>query len=192
MIPKIKLPQLYILPFLIILFILSFEQVTIELNKFKSFQTLAEETNALAEVDIRKMEKGVVAKVVDGDTIKLETGETIRYIGIDTPETKHPNKPIQCYGREASQKNTELVEGKTVFLEKDVTNKDRYDRFLRYIYIINPEATDEAIFVNEYLVEQGYARLYTYPPDVKYDQLIRNAETAAREGERGLWKACSY
>ncbi len=191
MIPRVKLPQLYLLPFLIILFILSFEQITIEINKFKSFKTLAEETNALAEVDIRQMEQGVVSEVVDGDTIKLETGETVRYIGIDTPETKHPNKPVQCFGREASQKNTELVEGKQIFMEKDVTNTDRYNRYLRYVYIINPEATDEAIFVNEYLVEQGYARLYTYPPDVKYDTLIRDAEKTARKEERGLWKACN-
>jgi len=66
-----------------------------------------------------------VVKVIDGDTIKLENGEVVRYIGIDTPETVHPSKPIQCFGKEASDKNKELVEGKLVKLEKDITNRDK-------------------------------------------------------------------
>jgi len=65
-----------------------------------------------------------VIKVIDGDTIKLENGEVVRYIGIDTPETVHPSKPVQCFGREASNKNKELVEGKLVRLEKDITDRD--------------------------------------------------------------------
>jgi endonuclease YncB( thermonuclease family) len=188
---KLNLFQLYILPFIIIGLILLQEHISTELHKMESFQTVSKETNALAEVDYRNMEKAHVERVVDGDTIELNTGQKVRYIGIDTPETKHPSKPVQCFGKEASKKNTELVEGKDVLMEKDVSNTDRYGRLLRYIYLPNPDATDEAIFVNEYLVEQGYAHLLTYPPDVKYDQLLRSAETQAREEGKGLWSACN-
>jgi endonuclease YncB( thermonuclease family) len=124
-----------------------------------------------------------VARVVDGDTIELETGEKVRYIGMDTPETVKPNTPIQCFGKEASVKNKELVEGKMVRLEKDVSETDRYGRLLRYVY-----AGD--IFVNDYLVRQGYAKSSTYPPDVKYQNQFKLAETEARNNYRGLWGLC--
>ena len=188
---KKKLFKLYIFPFIAILILLLFETITTEYNKLKPFTEVAKETNALSEVDYRQMDRGIVKKVIDGDTIELETGEKIRYIGIDTPETKHPNKPVQCFGREASQKNKELVEGKEILLEKDISDTDRYGRFLRYIYLPNPEATDEAIFVNEYMVEQGYALLLTYPPDIKYDAILKDAQTQAREEKRGLWGSCN-
>lgn len=188
---KVKLHQLYIIPFLFIALLIAWESASTELHKLQPFQTVAENSTALAEVDVRHMEKAIVERVVDGDTIKLESGETVRYIGIDTPETKHPSKPVQCFGKEASKRNTELVEGKEILMEKDVSNTDRYGRILRYIYLPNPEATDEALFVNEYLVEQGYAHLLTYPPDIKYDNLLREAETQARENNRGLWGECN-
>ena len=121
-----------------------------------------------------------VVKVVDGDTIKLKDGRAVRYIGIDTPETVHPSKPVQCYGKEASNKNKELVEGKEIEMEKDVSETDKYGRLLRYIWIGD-------IFVNEYLVREGFAHSSTYPPDVKYQNRIREAERKAREENKGLW-----
>jgi len=124
-----------------------------------------------------------VTRVVDGDTIEIEGGEKVRYIGIDTPETVDPRKPIQCFGIEASKKNKELVEGKTVRLEKDITDRDKYSRLLRYVWIDN-------LFVNLELVKQGFASSYSYPPDIKYQEEFLAAETEAREAERGLWKAC--
>lgn len=125
-----------------------------------------------------------VVKVIDGDTVKLDNGEVIRYIGIDTPETVHPSKPVQCFGKEASDKNKELVEGKLVRLEKDITDKDKYDRLLRYVWVGD-------LFVNDYLVRQGYANVYTYPPDVKYNEQFVQAQQEARENNRGLWAGCS-
>jgi len=74
-----------------------------------------------------------VTHVVDGDTIELSTGEIVRYIGVDTPETKHPTKPVQCFGKEASAYNSSLVLGKTVILTKDISETDRYGRLLRYV-----------------------------------------------------------
>lgn len=131
------------------------------------------------------VEGTLVKRVIDGDTIELETGETVRYIGIDTPETVHPNKPVQCFGKEASAKNTELVEGKRVRLEKDVSDSDRYDRLLRYVYVGD-------IFINDYLVRQGYANASSYPPDVKHQDQFRQAEQEARANKRGLWgSTCS-
>lgn len=124
-----------------------------------------------------------VTKVIDGDTIQIEGAKTVRYIGIDTPETVDPRKSVQCYGKEASSKNKELVEGKQVRLEKDVSETDKYGRLLRYVYIGDT-------FVNDYLVRQGYAHASSYPPDIKYQEQFRQAQEEARSGNRGLWSAC--
>ncbi|OGI69136.1 hypothetical protein A2824_01940 [Candidatus Nomurabacteria bacterium RIFCSPHIGHO2_01_FULL_42_16] len=126
----------------------------------------------------------LVKRVKDGDTIELENGETVRYIGIDTPESVHPQKPVQCFGVEASQRNKELVEGKLVRLERDITDRDKYGRLLRYIY------AEDGTFINFELVKQGYASVYTYPPDVKYNDLFLEAQKEARENNSGLWSAC--
>lgn len=131
-----------------------------------------------------------VIKVIDGDTIKIETGQTVRYIGIDTPELHHPKKKLECFGREARDKNRELVEGKLVRLEKDVSETDRYWRLLRYVYVPTV-ASPSGEFVNEYLVREGYAYSSTFPPDVKYSDHFRILENQARENLRGLWNKCN-
>lgn len=125
-------------------------------------------------------EESHVLRVVDGDTIELESKQKVRYIGIDTPETIDPRRPVGCFGREASSKNKELVEGKDVRLVKDISETDKYGRLLRYVYVGD-------IFVNEYLVREGYARASSYPPDVRYRDLFREAEADARINKRGLW-----
>lgn len=125
----------------------------------------------------------LVTRVVDGDTIEIEGGQKVRYIGIDTPETVDPRKPVQCFGVEASNKNKELVEGKRVRLEKDISETDTYGRLLRYVYV-------DGIFVNDYLIRQGYAYSSTYPPDVKYSEQFIQAQKEARENNRGLWSGC--
>lgn len=127
-----------------------------------------------------------VVRVVDGDTIEVEMAGrrfTVRYIGIDTPETVDPRRAVMCYGKEAARRNAELVEGKTVLLEKDVSETDRYGRLLRYVWV-------DGKMVNAVLVEEGYARAYTVPPDVRYADLFRRLEREARAQHRGLWGAC--
>ena len=124
-----------------------------------------------------------VTRVIDGDTIEISGGERVRYIGIDTPETVDPRKPVQCFGIEASNKNKELVLGKTVRLEKDITDRDKYHRLLRYVWLDNT-------MINRALVEEGFAHSYSYPPDVKYQDQLVAAERQAREAKRGLWDAC--
>jgi len=121
-----------------------------------------------------KKYKAKVIKVIDGDTIKIEGDKVIRYIGINAPETVHPSKPVQCYGKEASDKNRELVEGKEVKLEKDVSETDKYGRLLRYIWL-------DDMLVNEYLVREGYAQSSSYPPDIKYQDRFIEAQRQARE-----------
>lgn len=121
-----------------------------------------------------------VLRVVDGDTIELENGSKVRYIGVDTPESVDPRRGVECFGKEASERNRALVEGRAVRLESDVSDTDMYDRLLRYVFVGD-------LFVNEYLVREGYARASSYPPDVKYQTLFREAEREAREMKRGLW-----
>ncbi|CAN5160014.1 hypothetical protein BH09PAT2_BH09PAT2_06730 [soil metagenome] len=186
-----KLWKLYIMPFLIVLIMMGVDYIKTSYYGNQSFQEVVKDSNALSEVDQRVFEEAEVAKAVDGDTIQLTTGEKVRYVGMDTPETKHPTKGVQCFGHEASDKNKALVEGKKILMEKDVSETDRYGRLLRYIYLPNPEATHEALFVNEYLVEQGYAHVLTYPPYVKYNQIMLDAETVARTNNRGLWSKCN-
>lgn len=121
-----------------------------------------------------------VTRVVDGDTIEIEGGQKVRYIGVDTPEstTQH-----ECFGREASNENKKLVEGKLVKLVKDVSETDRYGRLLRYVYV-------DDTFVNDYLVKNGYANAASFPPDVRYQEKFTNSEQEAREKEVGLWTLC--
>ncbi|MFZ2149577.1 MAG: thermonuclease family protein [Minisyncoccia bacterium] len=130
-----------------------------------------------------KFETAKVVRVIDGDTVEIEGGQKVRYIGIDTPETVSPRKPVQCFGAEASKKNKELVEGKVVRMEKDVTDKDRYGRLLRYIYIGDS-------FINVEMVKQGFAYSYSYPPDISRQAQILKAQQEAESAKRGLWSAC--
>lgn len=127
--------------------------------------------------------------VVDGDTIELENGQRVRYIGIDTPELHHPQKPVQCYGQEAKNENEKLVQGKEIILKKDVSETDRYGRLLRYIFVPT-DASPEGMFVNEYLVKEGFAHMATFPPDVAYADVFRKAQNEAITNEKGLWKNC--
>ncbi|MPZ50846.1 MAG: nuclease [Dehalococcoidia bacterium] len=130
-----------------------------------------------------------VVRVVDGDTVEadiaLGSRATIRYIGVDTPETVAPGQPVGCFGKEASAHNKALVEAKTVYLEKDVSETDRFGRLLRYVYLENGD------MVNELLVRDGYAQVATFPPDVKYQQRFLAAQQASRTESRGLWSACA-
>lgn len=130
-----------------------------------------------------------VSKVIDGDTIELEDGQKVRYIGIDTPELRHAKKSVRCFGREARDRNKELVEGKLVRLEKDISETDRYWRLLRYVYVPT-EASPSGLFVNEFLVREGYAYASTFPPDVKYTVNFNTLQKEAQINQLGLWNKC--
>ncbi len=127
-----------------------------------------------------------VVRVIDGDTIQVccVFGDrvTVRYVGIDTPEIHHPMKGIEPFGKEASEANRKLVDGKTVRLDFDVQQVDRYNRLLAYVYL------EDGTFVNAWLVENGYAMVMTIPPNVKHQELFLRLQREAREAGRGLWK----
>ncbi|GIU87688.1 MAG: hypothetical protein KatS3mg009_2203 [Acidimicrobiia bacterium] len=130
-------------------------------------------------------EATTVTRVVDGDTLVTAAGR-VRLIGVDTPETVHPDRGVECFGREASAYLTRLVPpGTRVRLVFDAERRDRYDRLLAYVY-----RQDDGLFVNAELVAQGYAQVMTVPPNVAHaDELVALAREA-REAGRGLWRAC--
>lgn len=136
-----------------------------------------------------------VKRVIDGDTIQIESGERVRLIGIDTPEMHESDKlyrdsqrtgedirTIQELGRRAYEFTRKLVEGKRVSLEFDVEKQDKYDRLLAYVYL------KDGTFVNAKIIEEGYASLMTIPPNVKYSDLFLRLYQEARQNKRGLWK----
>lgn len=131
--------------------------------------------------ELAAMTKAKVARVIDGDTIELEGDEKVRLIGVDTPETKHPSKPVEYYGKEASEFTKAQLEGREVYLAYDVQRRDRYGRTFAYVYL--PDGT----FFNAELVRQGYAHILTIPPNVKHADLFLRLQRAAREASRGLW-----
>lgn len=124
-----------------------------------------------------------VLRVIDGDTIELSDGRRIRYIGMDTPELAHKGNLEECFGREAAEANKNLVEGREVKLKKDVSETDKYNRLLRYVYV-------DDIFVNEYLVENGFAKALYIKPDTKFYNQFKELEANAKENNRGMWKFC--
>ncbi|MBM3119721.1 MAG: thermonuclease family protein [Chloroflexi bacterium] len=117
----------------------------------------------------------VVTQIIDGDTVVIKDGRYVRYIGVDAPEKG------EFYYAEAKQMNEELVAGKKVRLERDVSDSDKYGRLLRYVYIGDT-------FVNAEMVKQGCAWAKAYPPDVKYQVYLESVEKEARQSKRGVWK----
>ncbi len=129
-----------------------------------------------------------VISFADGDTITIDMNgnpEKIRFIGVDTPETHDPRKTVQCFGQNAASFTKSLIGNNRVRLESDglSTNRDRYNRLLRYVYL--PDGT----FVNSELLKQGYAFAYTNFPFTRADE-FRNLEKEARTSGRGLWGSC--
>lgn len=122
-------------------------------------------------------ETAKVIKVIDGDTITLDNNEKVRLIGIDTPERG------DCYYKEATLSLRNLVLNKQVTLEKDITNRDKYNRLLRYIYINDS-------LINDIQVRGGYAEAYLYKPDVKYYHIFKVSEKYAKRNNLGIWKDC--
>lgn len=130
-----------------------------------------------------------VVKVVDGDTIKVRMGrhtESVRLIGVDTPESVKPNSPVECFALEASAHTKELVPpGTAVRLVRDVEARDRYDRLLAYVY-----RQSDGLFVNLALARDGYAAPLTIAPNIVHAAEFAAAAADARQAGRGLWASC--
>lgn len=147
----------------------------------------------LSMMDESSHEVAVVSRVVDGDTIVVTLNgkeEKIRLIGVNTPESvgRYAKKP-QPYGKEASAYTKKQLDGKTVYLQKDVSDRDKYGRLLRYVWLEEPDKSKlkEQMF-NAILIAEGYGSVMTYPPDVKYSDTFVAIEKVAREGNKGLWQ----
>lgn len=123
----------------------------------------------------------VVNKIIDGNTVQLDTGEIVRYIGVDAPDRNHKTGESEFYARQAKAYNQKLVLLKKVKLEFDKEQKDDSGRLLAYVFVKNT-------FVNEELIKNGYARAKIVPPNIKYKRLFLDHEAKARQSERGLWQ----
>ncbi len=130
-----------------------------------------------------------VVRPVDGDTVVVDIDgqqESVRLIGIDTPESVAQDRPVECFGVEAKDRTAELLpEGTVVRLERDVEARDRYDRLLAYV-----TRDGDGLLVNLALVEEGFAESISYPPNVARQGDLDRAEADARAAGRGLWAAC--
>jgi len=157
----------------------------------QSEQVLSQQVQSPASPTISVMaettkQEAKVARVIDGDTIEVlfkSKKEKVRVIGIDTPETVDPRRPVECFGKEASNMAKEILAGQNVVLQSDSSQKnvDNYGRLLRYVFIDN-------IDFGKFMIEQGYAYEYTYDLPYKYQLEYKNAEKQAREEKTGLWK----
>ncbi len=130
-----------------------------------------------------------VASVIDGDTfdiIKNDKKETIRILGINTPETVDPRRPVECFGEEASNETKKLLLGNKVrfTLSPNREIKDKYGRYLAYVY------REDGLFINQYLIEHGYAREYTYGKAYSMQKIFRQSENKAKNNKEGLWNKC--
>lgn len=161
--------------------------------------------NALESLELRRnfVYKAKVERVVDGDTMIVSfvsddgskyLKERVRFLGVDTPETVHPNKPVQYYGKEASDFTKSQLTDKIVWLQTDVNPKDRYDRMLAYVWLKEPTAKDledeASIRENMYnarLLLDGYAQLMTIQPNSRYANLFVHFQREARQENKGLW-----
>ncbi len=161
------------------------------INRLRSYFGIFLITSLLATGCIKngpaaKQDGYFVRNVIDGDTIKLADGRSVRYIGIDTPEAmkrrgKNWEFDPEPYAVAAKEYNRELVSGKRVRLEYDVEKQDKYGRWLAYVHV------DDNVMINSELLRQGLAVLYTFPPNVKYMDLLLEAQNEARRNKRGLW-----
>ena len=156
-------------------------------KKEEIFEALGIENNTKTSVQTSQVIDGEykVVSVTDGDTFEINYNGTktkVRLIGIDTPESVHPNsKKNNKYGEEASKYTKSLLEGKTVKLEFDVSPKDKYGRLLAYVYLESGE------MLNEKLLKEGYAQVATYPPNVKYVEKFKEIQKEARKNKVGFW-----
>jgi micrococcal nuclease len=122
----------------------------------------------------------LVVRVIDGDTLLLDNDERVRLIGVDTPESVDPRRPVEYFGKEAAAFVRRLAEGRRVRLESGDESRDRYDRTLAYVYL------EDGTFLNAEIIRQGYGHAYTRYP-FRYAEQFRALEREARENQRGLW-----
>ena len=158
----------------------------VDLDEIKSLQKSFFPSPTL-NVSAERSQTIKVISVIDGDTFVIEGNQKVRYIGIDTPEivkdTSGKKTKEECFARESYEENKRLIEGKTVRLERDKSNTDKYGRLLRYVYL-------DDLFINEHLISQGFARIMAIKPDIRYYKSFKADEDRAKRDKLGLWDIC--
>ncbi len=134
--------------------------------------------------DGTRLQEAEVVRVIDGDTIETDLG-IIRYVGIDTPETVHPDLGVECFGPEASDRNRQLLQGKKVKLLAGSKDQDGFGRKLRYVFT-------DGVFLNAQLTWEGFAQAQIFDPDDLFSQVIVQMERSAKESGRGGWSGCDW
>ncbi len=142
--------------------------------------------------DSKFTEYGLVTRVSDGDTITMEKDQEVRLLGIDTPELAHPEIYIkeECFGKDAKARLEQLVLNKYVLLLKDIKDTDKYGRSLRFVFLADNESPGQKIFVNAYMIGEGFARAYIFEREQKYKDYINVLQQTAIHEGRGLWGKC--
>ena len=171
-------------PVIIILIIITTSAIGYFSNNSHPQSSYSKASTSIPNIDSNI--KYEVVKVVDGDTFEIKVENQIikvRMIGVDTPETVDPRKALQCFGKQASDKTKELITGHSVALQTDPTQgmTDKFGRVLAYVY------RDDGLFINQFLIENGYAHEYTYNTPYQKQKDFKSFEKKAREGELGLW-----
>lgn len=157
------------------------------ITKFFSNEILVENRKAPSDLSLEKV---VVSIVIDGDTVKLEDGRTIRYLNVDTPETKKASTPVMCFGPEASEFNRRMVENKTIWIKGDKQDQDRYGRYLRFIFLSEEAAGNIDNSLNALIVKEGYGRTSIYKPNNTFEKKFYDYQKQAQEKKSGIWGAC--
>lgn len=160
-------------------------------------EVIDESKNPSSNLNQGNFTEAKIISVTDGDTVTARINNKdyeLRMIGVDTPETVHPSKPVAFYGKEASEFSKNKLRGKTVYLEKDVSERDRYNRILRYVWLSKPANPKKPSFedvrdkmFNGILLRDGYANLATLPPDVKYLNYFQKIARTAETNQIGLY-----
>jgi micrococcal nuclease len=172
---------------LVLTIVISLSQPSIQQRLLLFFEM---DSSAWVSKNKPQVETAKVSRVVDGDTIVLEGGRRIRYLYIDTPETVKPGESPMCFGKEASEYNQSLVEGRNVILVPDKEDMDRYGRELRIVYFVGTDITDVSRSVNAKLVEGGFADISIYNPNNTYEDEMRSIAEKAKKQKKGAWSAC--
>ncbi len=164
--------------------------ITAFLLSLIAFALWAATTQTITEPNALGSEYTTVTEVIDGDTIVVSSGETVRLIGIDTPEL-YEGANAECFATEAKSRTVQLLASKKIRLVRDVSDLDKYERLLRYVYIDDPlSSITEETSINEILVQEGYAVAKSYPPNTTLSETLEQLEEQSKEQGLGLWSSC--
>lgn len=176
----------------VIVFVIFFAIIFEFLPLFKYFDNFTVNLSGQNREEVLNREYYKVTKVTDGDTIEIDSLSTnnnfkVRLIGINTPESVDPRRPVECFGKEASEYMKDIAEGETVYIENDPSQDkyDKYGRLLAYIYL------EDGQMLNRKMISEGYAYEYTYANPYKYQDDFLDLQNFARIENRGLWNTAT-